>query len=191
MSLLWWLLGGFANKSALRDLAEMFLIRGLVLDMRRLRDWEANLPTAWLKDTCGGRRSRGKVGQAAGYVAETYISGAWSLPYRLRADRFAMGVGRRVMLSARTRPCDAKAFFRAAKGLGDRFVNPGLGHHGPATCLSQGNPDRARPPCAESYKSLFYNPNLSRINRRHQGPMSTDAWIESARSAKAILPRPR
>ena len=40
-------------KLSLRDLAEMFLIRGLVFSYEAVRDWEAKLPQHWLR-TCGG-----------------------------------------------------------------------------------------------------------------------------------------
>src|ERR1700731_1467043 len=40
---------------------------------------------------------------------------------------------------------------------GDRR-NPESGHHGRPRCLSQGNPDRTRPPCAASDKSLSEQP---------------------------------
>src|SRR5271167_5236883 len=63
-------------KLSLRDLAEMFLIRGIVFSYEAVRDWEAKLSPA-LAETLR-RRRRGKVGRSW-YVDETYvkIQGRW------------------------------------------------------------------------------------------------------------------
>ena len=98
-------------KLSLRDLAEMFLIRGLVFSYEAVRDWEAKLTPALAENL--RRRRKGKVGRS------------WYV------DKGLLSIG---------------------KG-GDRR-NPGSGHHGRTRCLSQGNPDRTRPPCAASDKSL-------------------------------------
>src|SRR6202167_2590345 len=57
-------------KLSLRDLAEMFLIRGIVFSYEAVRDWEAKLAPA-LAETLR-RRRRGKAG-CSWYVDETYI----------------------------------------------------------------------------------------------------------------------
>ena len=57
-------------KLTLRDLPEMFLVRGLVLSHETVREWEAKLtptPADELR-----RRRRGKAGRSW-YVDETYI----------------------------------------------------------------------------------------------------------------------
>ena len=57
-------------KLSLRDLAEMFLIRGIVFTYEAVRDWEAKLTPALAEEL---RRSRkGKVGRSW-YIDETYI----------------------------------------------------------------------------------------------------------------------
>src|SRR5271155_2559144 len=64
-------------KVSLRDLAEMFLIRGIVFSYEAVRDWEAKLTPALAEDL---RRSRkGKVGRSW-YADETYIRvhGEWT-----------------------------------------------------------------------------------------------------------------
>src|ERR1700709_1515403 len=63
-------------KLSLRDLPEMFLIRGIVFSHETVRDWEAKLAPA-LADKLR-RRRRGKVGKSW-YVDETYIKvhGQW------------------------------------------------------------------------------------------------------------------
>jgi len=63
-------------KLSLRDLAEMFLIRGIVFSYEAVRDWEAKLTPA-LAETLR-RRRRGQVGRSW-YVDETYVKvhGRW------------------------------------------------------------------------------------------------------------------
>src|SRR6201993_2916503 len=139
-------------RPTLRDLAEMFLIRGLVFSYEAVRDWEAKLTPALAENL--RRRRKGKVGRSW-YVDETYIRvrGGWQYLYRA-IDRAGALVD--VMLSEHRDLAAAKAFFRSAKG-GDRR-NPESGHHGRPRCLSQGNPVRTRAPCAASDKSLSEQP---------------------------------
>src|ERR1700745_3956247 len=55
-------------KLSLRDLAEMFLMRGFVFSYEAVRDWEAKLTPALAEDL--RRRRRGKVGRSW-YVDES------------------------------------------------------------------------------------------------------------------------
>jgi putative transposase len=57
-------------KLSLRDLPEMFLIRGIVFSHEAVRDWEAKL-TPGLAEGLRHRR-RGRIGKSR-YVDETYI----------------------------------------------------------------------------------------------------------------------
>src|SRR6201988_3315262 len=57
-------------KLSLRDLAEMFLIRGIVFSYEAVRDWEAKLTPALAEEL--RRRRRRRVG-LSWYVDETYI----------------------------------------------------------------------------------------------------------------------
>ena len=57
-------------KLSLRDLPEMFLIRGIVFSHEAVRDWEAKLTPALAEGL--RRRRRGQVGKSW-YVDETYI----------------------------------------------------------------------------------------------------------------------
>jgi putative transposase len=63
-------------KLALRDLPEMFLVRGIVFSHEAVREWEAKLTPAMAEDR--RRRRRGKAGRSW-YVDETYIKveGRW------------------------------------------------------------------------------------------------------------------
>jgi hypothetical protein len=60
-------------KLALRDLPEMFLIRGIVFSHEAVRDWEAKLTPAMAESFW--RRRRGKAGRSW-YVDEMYIKGS-------------------------------------------------------------------------------------------------------------------
>jgi DDE domain len=57
-------------KLSLRDLAEMFLVRGIAFSYEAVRDWEAKLMPAVAEAL--RRRRRGKVGRSW-YVDETYV----------------------------------------------------------------------------------------------------------------------
>ena len=60
---------GLRYKLSLRDLPEMFLIRGIVFSHEAVRDWETKLTPAMAENL---RDRRGKVGRSW-YVDETYI----------------------------------------------------------------------------------------------------------------------
>jgi putative transposase len=102
-------------KLSLRDLAEMFLIRGFVFTYEAVRDWEAKLTPALAEEL---RRSRkGKVGRSW-YVDETFIRvhGHWKYLYRA-IDRDGALVD--VMLRQHRNLTAAKRFCRSAKTVTD------------------------------------------------------------------------
>src|ERR1700735_5306625 len=94
-------------KLALRDLPEMFLIRGIVFSHEAVRDWETKLTPAMAENL--RRRRRGKVGRSW-YVDETYIKvhGHWRYLYRA-IDRSGVLVD--VMFSEHRDIAAAEAFF--------------------------------------------------------------------------------
>ena len=98
-------------KLSLRDLAEMFLIRGFVFTYEAVRDWEAKLTPALAEEL--RRRRKGRIGRSW-YVDETYIRvhGEWKYLYRA-IDRDGALVD--VMLSERRSLASARAFFRSAR----------------------------------------------------------------------------
>src|SRR6202035_101372 len=100
-------------KLSLRDLAEMFLIRGLVFSYEAVRDWEAKLTPALAENL--RRRTKRQVGRSW-YVDETYIRvrGGWRYLYRA-IDRAGALVD--VMLSEHRDLAAARAFFRSAKAV--------------------------------------------------------------------------
>jgi putative transposase len=98
-------------KLSLRDLPEMFMIRGIEFSYEAVRDWEAKI-TPSLIDSLR-RRRKGRIGRSW-YVDETYIKvqGRWCYLYRA-IDRSGALVDVRL---SETRDMEAaKAFFRSAK----------------------------------------------------------------------------
>jgi putative transposase len=100
-------------KLALRDLPEMFAIRGIVFSHEAVRAWESKLAPALAEDL--RRRRRGKVGRSW-YVDETYIKAAGQWPYLYRAtDRSGALVD--VLFSEHRDMAAARAFSRSAKAV--------------------------------------------------------------------------
>jgi putative transposase len=126
----------------LRDLAEMFLQRGIVFSHEAVRDWEAKL-TPVLADEL--RRRRHGQGGARGrrwHVDETYlkVGGRWAYLFRA-IDRDGNLVD--TMLSEYRDMAAAQAFFHSAKVV--TGVTPRPGHHGRARLLPARDPLDARP----------------------------------------------
>src|SRR6202158_27398 len=99
-------------KLSLRDLAEMFLIRGIVFSYEAVRDWETKLTPA-LAENLRRRRRRGKIGRSW-YVDETYVKvqGRWCYLYRAIDTSGALVD---VRLSETRDMAAAKAFFQSGK----------------------------------------------------------------------------
>src|ERR1700676_1255551 len=100
-------------KLSLRDLPEMFLIRGIEFTYEAVRDWEAKLAPS-LIDRLRGRR-KGRIGESW-YLDETYIkvNGRWCYLHRA-IDRSGALVD--VRMSETRDMAAAKAFFRSAKAV--------------------------------------------------------------------------
>ena len=100
-------------KLSLRDLPEMFALRGLVFSHEAVQEWEAKLTPTLAEDL--RRRRRGKAGRSW-YVDETYlkVQGRWCYLYRA-IDRSGALVD--VMFSEHRDMAAAKAFFRSAKAV--------------------------------------------------------------------------
>src|ERR671921_1194304 len=99
------------HKLSLRDLPEMFALRGLVFSHEAVREWEAKLTPALAEEL--RRRRRGKAGRSW-YVDETYlkVQGRWCYLYRA-IDRSGALVD--VLFSEQRDMAAAKAFFRSAE----------------------------------------------------------------------------
>ena len=98
-------------KLSLRDLPEMFALRGMVFSHEAVREWEAKLTPALAEDL--RRVRRGKVGRSW-YVDETYlkVDGRWRYVYRAIDSAGALVD---VLFSERRDMAAAKAFFRSAR----------------------------------------------------------------------------
>ena len=98
----------------LRDLAEMFLLRGIVFSHEAVRDWEAKLAPALASALRRGRHSRGNMRGRHWHVDETYLKvrGRWCYLYRA-TDRAGNLVD--TMLSEHRDMASAQAFFRSAR----------------------------------------------------------------------------
>ena len=134
-------------KLSLRDLAEMFLIRGIMFTYEAVRDWEAKLTPALAEEL---RRSRkGKVGRSW-YIDETYIRvhGHWKYLYRA-IDRDGDLVD--VMLSEHRNLAAAERFFRSAKAvtgvIPDRVTTDGHDAYPQAIRMELGSRVRHRTSC--------------------------------------------
>jgi hypothetical protein len=100
-------------KLSLRDLPEMFLLRGIEFSHEAVRVWEAKLSPALIDHL---RRLRGgRIGRSW-YIDETYIKvhGRWCYLYRA-IDRSGALVD--VRLSEKRDMAAAKAFFRSARAV--------------------------------------------------------------------------
>jgi transposase-like protein len=102
-------------KLSLRDLAEMFLLRGIEFSHETVRQWEALL-TPTLISALRRRRGGGSHVGRSWYTDETYIKvrGRWHYLYRA-IDRAGDLVD--VMLSQKRDMAAAIAFFRSAKAV--------------------------------------------------------------------------
>jgi transposase-like protein len=100
-------------KLSLRDLAEMFLLRGFEFTHEAVRDWEARFAPS-LAEELRSRRS-GQAGRSW-YVDETYVkvAGTWHYLYRA-IDRDGNLVDS--MLSEKRDMAAAKKFFKQAKDV--------------------------------------------------------------------------
>jgi putative transposase len=100
-------------KLSLRDLPEMFAVRGMVFSYEAVRDWEAKLTPALAEEL--RRRRRGRIGRSW-YVDETDIKvdGRWCYVYRA-TDSTGELVD--VLFSEHRDMRAAEAFFRSAKAV--------------------------------------------------------------------------
>ena len=100
----------------LRDLAEMFLLRGIVFSYEAVREWEAKLAPLLADELRQRRRSRGGARGRRWHVDETYlkVGGRWAYLYRA-IDRDGNLVD--TMLSEHRDMAAAQAFFRSAKSV--------------------------------------------------------------------------
>ena len=102
------------DRLTLRDLAEMFLVRGIVFSREAVREWEAKLTPVLAGELRQRRCGKGGAGRRHWHVDETYLKvrGRWCYLYRA-IDRNGDLVD--TMLSEHRDMAAAQAFFRSAK----------------------------------------------------------------------------
>ncbi len=100
----------------LRDLAEMFLLRGIVFTHEAVRGWEAKPAPVLAGELRQRRRAKGGPGLRSWHVDRTYskVRGRWCYLYRT-IDRKGDLID--TMLSEHRDMAAAKAFFRSAKSV--------------------------------------------------------------------------
>ena len=114
----------------LRDLGEMFLIRGIVFSHEAVRSWEAKLAPVLAGEPRRHRHAKGGARGRHWHVDETdlKVRGRWACLYRA-VDRDGRLVD--IMLSERRDMAAARAFFRSARSatglVPDRVTTDGHG----------------------------------------------------------------
>ena len=116
----------------LRDLSEMFLLRGIAFSHEAVREWEAKLAPVLAGELRRRRHGKGGARGRHWHVDETYVrvKGRWAYLYRA-VDRDGDLVD--TMLSERRDMAAAQAFFRSAKAATgstpDRVTTDGHGSY--------------------------------------------------------------
>jgi putative transposase len=158
-------------KLALRDLPEMFLIRGIVFSHEAVRDWEAKLAPGLAESL--RRRRRGKAG-CSWCVDETYIKvhSQWRYLYR---DIDRLGALVDVMFSEHRDMAAAKAFSESAKMVTgvtpDRVTTDGHDSYPRAIRTVLGTGIRHR-------NSQYLNNRLEQDHRGVKGRYSPMRWFK-------------
>jgi putative transposase len=164
-------------KLSLRDLMQLFLIRGYDLSYETVRDWEARFAPL-LADQVR-RRRQGRVGRCW-YVDETYlkVSGRWCYLYRA-IDRNGNLVDS--MLSPKRDMAAAQRFFRSAQTVAGRRPEQVTtdGHGSYPRAIAEVLGKRVKHRCSR-YKNNGIEQDHRGIKQRHY-PM---LGFQSFRSAK-------
>ena len=166
-------------KLSLRDLPEMFAVRGMVFSHGVVRAWEAKLTPALAEELRPVRR--GKVGHSW-YVDETYlkVAGRWCYVYRA-VDRSGALVD--VLFSERRDIKAARAFFRPAKATTgvtpDRVTTDGHNSYPRAIRTELGKAVRHR-------TSRYLNNGLEQDHRGLKGRCRPMLGLRCPRSAARL-----
>ena len=169
-------------KLSLRDLAEMFLIRGIVFTHEAVRDWEAKL-APMLAEGLRKRRA-GKAGRCW-HVDETYVrvAGKWCYLYRA-IDRDGNLVD--VFLSETRDMAAAKAFLRSARSVTqvepEQVTTDGHTSYPRAIAEELGTD-------VEHRTSQYKNNVIERRSPGHKRTLPADARLQELRCGSSLLPR--
>jgi putative transposase len=145
----------------LRDLAEMFLLRGIVFSYEAVREWEAKLAPLLADELRRRRRGKGGSRGRRWHVDETYlkVGGRWAYLYRaIDPDGNLVDI----MLSEHRDMAAAQAFFRSAKAVTgvtpDQVTTDGHGSYPRAIRSTLGGDVEHR---TSAYKNLWPAPSAS------------------------------
>jgi putative transposase len=153
----------------LRDLTEIFLLRGIVFSHEAIRGWEAKLAPVLTSSLRQRRRAKGGPGRRSWHVDETYLKvrGRWCYLYRA-IDR--NGDLLDTMLSEHRDMAAAKAFFRSARSatgiVPDRVTTDGHGSYPRAIRSTLGK--------QVTHRNSAYKNN--RLEQDHRGIIDP-AWV--------------
>ncbi|MBV1800338.1 IS6 family transposase [Siccirubricoccus sp. G192] len=145
----------------LRDLSEMFLVRGIAFSHEVVREWEAKLAPALADKFRRRRHSRGGARGRQWHVDETYlkVGGQWAYLYRA-IDHDGNLVD--TMVSEHRDMAAAQAFFRSAKSatgrVPDQVTTDGHGSYPRAIRSTLGQRVVHR---TGAYKNLWRAPSAS------------------------------
>src|SRR5215216_3407878 len=145
----------------LRDLAEMFLVRGIVFSHEAVREWEAKLAPLLADELRRRRHGRGGARSRHWHVDETYlkVGGRWAYLYRA-IDRDGNLID--TMLSEHRDMAAAQAFFRSAQSVAgqvpERVTTDGHGSYPRAIRSTLGRHVVHR---TSAYKNVWPAPSAS------------------------------
>ena len=171
-------------KLSLRDLAEMFLIRGIVFTHEAVRDWEAKLAPLLAEGL--RKRRAGKAGRCW-HVDETYVkvAGEWCYLYRA-IDRDGNLVD--VYLSETRDMAAAKAFLRSARSVTqvepEQVTTDGHTSYPKAIAEELGTD-------VDHRTSQYKNNVIEQDHRGIKGRYRLDARLQELRCGSSLLPRLR
>ena len=176
------------HRLTLRDLAEMFLVRGITFSHEAVRDWEAKLSPVLADDLRRRRRGEGGArGCRHWHVDGTYLKvrGRWHHLYRA-IDRDGDLID--TMLSERRDMAAARAFFRSARSATgvtpDRVTTDGHGSYPRAIRTTLGRRVVHR-------TSAYRNNGLEQDHRGVKGRIRCMRGLQELRLGRALLPEPR
>ncbi len=163
----------------LRDLAEMFLLRGIVFSHEAVRDWEAKLAPVLASALRRRRYGRGGMRGRHWHVDETYlrVRGRWCYLYRA-IDRAGNLVDS--LLSEHRDMAAAQAFFRSARAATgvtpERVTTDGHGSYPRAVRTTLGRR-------VEHRTSAYKNNSLEQDHRGIKGRIRCMRGFKSLHSA--------
>jgi transposase-like protein len=161
----------------LRDLAEMFLIRGFVFSHEAVREWEARLAPVLAGELRQRRRRKSGAGRRSWHLDETHLKvrGRWCYLYRA-IDRNGDLVD--TMLSEHRDMAAAKAFFRSAKSVAGIV---------PKQVTTDGHGSYPRAIRSTLGKRVIHRTSAHKNNGPEQDHRGVKGWIRCTRGFNSFI----